>query len=66
MEVNMAYVSEERFADLVTWVMCRMASGGGPGKCDPSHCVCGTEGKVVARALHHDGYRLLEIEKPQS
>ena len=65
-EVNMAHVPEHRFAELVTWAMCRMADGGGPGNCDPSHCVCGAEGDFVAKSLYEAGFRLLEIEESQS
>lgn len=56
----MADVSQKQFAELVTWTMCQMASGAGPGKCDPSYCVCGTEGEVVAKSLYDRGYVLVE------
>ena len=51
-------ISESTLAELVTWAMCEMAQGGGPGKCSPDHCVCGAEGRFVARKLHESGYRL--------
>jgi hypothetical protein len=55
-------ISESSFADLVTWAMCKMADGGGPGKCDPEHCVCGAEGRFVARRLHEMGFRLYSLK----
>lgn len=50
--------TESQFAELVTWAMCKMAAGGGPGKCDPNHCVCGEEGRQVAQELYSQGYRM--------
>jgi hypothetical protein len=57
----MTDVSQEQFAEMVTWAMCEMAQGGGPGKCDPSHCVCGAEGEAVARSIYGNGYRLVPL-----
>lgn len=51
-------ISESTFSELVTWAMCKLAAGGGPGKCDPNHCCCGNEGRFVARELYEKGYRL--------
>jgi hypothetical protein len=51
-------LTESQFAELVTWSMCEMAAGGGPGKCDPTHCVCGAEGDSVAQKLYGKGYRM--------
>ncbi len=56
-------MAEHEFAELVTWSMCKIADGGGPGKCDPFHCVCGIEGRVVARDLYSQGYLLVKGPK---
>jgi hypothetical protein len=56
----MTDITQERFAEMITWAMCRMANGGGPGKCDPAHCVCGAEGEAVARSVYGNGYVLVE------
>jgi len=50
-------VSEQEFADALTWAICKMADGGGRGKCDPDHtCVCGAEGRFIAREIYGSGY----------
>lgn len=51
--------TEHELAELVTWAMCKMANGSGPGKCDPLHCVCGPEGLHVAREIYSKGYVLV-------
>lgn len=51
-------LTEDQVAELVTWAMCEMAEGGGQGCCDPLHCVCGAEGKFVAKKLYGQGYKL--------
>lgn len=51
-------LSESTFAELVTWAMCEMADGEGPGKCDPDHCVCGGEARFIARKLYSQGYKM--------
>lgn len=56
----MTDVPQDRFAEMVTWAMCSMASGGGPGKCDPDRCVCGAEGKAIAKVIYDNGYILTD------
>lgn len=52
-------LTEDQFAELVTWSMCEMADGAGQNKgCDPERCVCGAEGKFVAKKLYSQGYKL--------
>jgi len=60
--MNEKYLTQDEFAELVTWAMCRLAGGGGKGMCDPTHCVCGAEGKAVADSLYSKGYTLVSKE----
>lgn len=46
-----AQASQEEIATIAGWALCAEENGGGPGKCDLNKCVCGSEGKAVARAL---------------
>ena len=59
----MRKIPEKQFAEMITWVMCAMAKGGGIGKCDPEHCVCGAEGRIVAGQIYGNGYGLVEFTK---
>lgn len=46
-----AQASQEEIATIAGWALCAEENGGGPGKCDLNKCVCGSEGKAIARAL---------------
>lgn len=38
--------------------LCEIA-GGAVGKCDPEHCVCGGEGRELAKAIEASGYAIV-------
>lgn len=54
-------ITEQQFAEHVTWALCESSSGAGPDRCDPEHCTCGAEGCSVARIIYRNGYVLTAL-----
>lgn len=49
----------------LTWAMCKVAGGGGQGKCDAEHCVCAGEARGVIKALGEKGFIVASAQPPQ-
>lgn len=45
-------------AEALAWAMCAANQGGGPGRCDLDHCVCGGDAAAVIVALRMSGWAL--------